>query len=95
VSSSNRHYLLARTVATILAGAALMLAAPSIAAAGSYHDFLCRIAGQGQRAWLRQGREGERSRLRVSWGLGRGGASDSPCDLAYTPPYTRPSDERP
>jgi hypothetical protein len=30
-------------VATILAGAALMLAAPSLATADSYHDFLCRI----------------------------------------------------
>ncbi len=42
MSSRHRRYL-ARMVATILAGAALMLAAPSLAAAGSYHDFLCRI----------------------------------------------------
>lgn len=42
MSSRHRHYL-AGMVATILAGAALVLAAPSLATAGSYHDFLCRI----------------------------------------------------
>jgi len=41
---SSKHRLdLARMVAAVLAGAALVLAAPSLAAAGSYHDFLCRI----------------------------------------------------